>query len=213
MWTLSWPTHERASRAHLPVDVAEAVVVIESGCDAKKIGAVGEIGLMQVRPATAAMLGFAGFLEELARPEINIRLGVTYLAEAWRIADGDLCRALMKCRAGNDQEMMTTRLIAYCARARGHPTTVSSSLLHDAVAPTSTVVVSRPLDRKVCLASVPKLNNRLRGAAFATYAIGYIHVDIAESLPSRRRGQYGGGQVALVFDHRPYEQVRPRASC
>ena len=56
---------------------------------------VGEIGLMQVRPETAALLGFRGDLAELARPEVNIHYGVAYLAEAWRLANGDLCRALM----------------------------------------------------------------------------------------------------------------------
>ena len=46
----------------------------------RRSAAVGEIGLMQVRPSTAAMLGFDGDTTELAKPEVNIRYGVTYLA-------------------------------------------------------------------------------------------------------------------------------------
>lgn len=46
------------AKTTLPADIAEAVVFVESGYNAATIGSVGEIGLMQVRPETAAMLGF-----------------------------------------------------------------------------------------------------------------------------------------------------------
>lgn len=109
--------HE-ASAAGLPVAIADAVARIESGYDPSVVGSVGEIGLMQVRPATAAMLGFRGTAAELAAPEVNVRYGVRYLAEAWRRADGDLCRALMKYRAGHGAETMSPLSQAYCARAQ-----------------------------------------------------------------------------------------------
>ncbi|MGH6869434.1 MAG: lytic transglycosylase domain-containing protein, partial [Methylocella sp.] len=96
-----------AARNGLPPDIADAVAAIESGYDPDAIGGVGEIGLMQVRPGTAAMLGFKGDLAELARPDVNIHYGVTYLGQAWRLANGDLCRALMKYRAGHGEEIMT----------------------------------------------------------------------------------------------------------
>jgi hypothetical protein len=106
------------AKTKLPADIAEAVVFVESRYDSTVIGRVGEIGLMQVRPETAAMLGFRGTVAELARPEINIHYGVTYLAKAWRLAEGDLCRALMKYRAGHGEETMTARSVIYCNRAR-----------------------------------------------------------------------------------------------
>jgi soluble lytic murein transglycosylase-like protein len=84
------------------------------------VGSVGEIGLMQVRPETAAMLGFKGDLTELAKPDVNIHYGVTYLSQAWRLANGDLCRALMKYRAGHGEEMMSALSATYCGRARAH---------------------------------------------------------------------------------------------
>ena len=101
---------------------------IESNYDPSTIGGVGEIGLMQVRPGTAAMLGFRGSAEELARPEVNIHYGVAYLSKAWRLADGDLCRALMKYRAGHGEEVMSARSVKYCNRAKGHLAALGSPL-------------------------------------------------------------------------------------
>ena len=112
----------------LPVDVADAVAYVESGYDPEKIGSVGEIGLMQVRPSTASMLGFRGSGTELAAPETNIQYGVTYLARAWRLAEGDLCRALMKYRAGHGEEEMTARSVEYCGRANAYLERINSSL-------------------------------------------------------------------------------------
>jgi len=112
---------QEVRKTGLPADVADAVVQVESNYDPSVIGGVGEIGLMQIRPGTAAMLGFRGSAEELAKPEINIHYGVAYLSKAWRLANGDLCRPLMKYRAGHGQEVMTPRSLSYCNR----PVTIS----------------------------------------------------------------------------------------
>ncbi|TVR06156.1 MAG: lytic transglycosylase domain-containing protein, partial [Salinarimonadaceae bacterium] len=80
----------------VPEALADAVAHVESAYDSSAVGGVGEIGLMQLRPTTAAMLGFTGTDEELFDPEINIRYGVLYLAQAWRLTKGDLCQTLMK---------------------------------------------------------------------------------------------------------------------
>jgi hypothetical protein len=72
------------------------------------------------RERTARLLGFDGTDQELAEPATNIRLGVTYLAKAWNLAKGDLCRALMKYRAGHDEDQMTPLSVEYCRRAREH---------------------------------------------------------------------------------------------
>ena len=83
-------------------------------------GAVGEIGLMQVRPSTARLLGFTGSLEELREPHTNIALGVAYLAGAWRLANGDICTAVMKYRAGHGETRFSERSIDYCVRVRSY---------------------------------------------------------------------------------------------
>jgi soluble lytic murein transglycosylase-like protein len=79
--------------------LVDAFIKVESDYRPDTIGAAGEIGLMQVRPSTARLLGFDGTDRELAEPATNIRLGVMYLAKTWSLAQGDLCRALMKYRA------------------------------------------------------------------------------------------------------------------
>jgi hypothetical protein len=123
------PVIEREAKARgLPPEVADAVARVESGYEPSVIGAAGERGLMQVMPPTAAMLGFKGGPAELADPETNIRYGVEYLAGAWRLANGDLCRALMKYRAGHNEERMSPLSVEYCRRARSHLASIGSPL-------------------------------------------------------------------------------------
>src|SRR5438477_784419 len=73
------------------------------------------------------MLGFIGSTAELAKPEVNIHYGVIYLSKAWRLAGGDLCRALMKYRAGHGEEIMTSRSQIYCNRARNRLVAMNSA--------------------------------------------------------------------------------------
>jgi hypothetical protein len=104
----------------LPAEIADVVAYVESGYDPVRIGNAGEIGLMQVRPSTARMLGFRGSAAELFNPAKNVHYGVLYLAQAWRLAKGDLCRALMKYRAGHGTENMTLKSTDYCSRAKAY---------------------------------------------------------------------------------------------
>jgi hypothetical protein len=53
---------------------------------------------------------------------------VGYLAKAWRLADGDLCRALTKYRAGHGSDRMSALSIEYCRRARQHLAAVGAQL-------------------------------------------------------------------------------------
>jgi soluble lytic murein transglycosylase-like protein len=80
-----------ARQRGLAPEIAEAVMAVESGYNPGAVGGAGEIGLMQILPSTARMLGFVGTLSDLAVPATNIHYGVIYLAEAWRLAGGDLC--------------------------------------------------------------------------------------------------------------------------
>ncbi|WP_419953316.1 lytic transglycosylase domain-containing protein [Methylobacterium sp.] len=141
-----------ASGRGLPPAVADAVAFVESGYDARAVGGLGELGLMQVLPSTAAMLGHRGPAEELLDPGINVRFGVAYLAGAWKLAQGDLCRTLMKYRAGHGALTMTARSVEYCRRARERLAATGSPLAGAAlpqVAPPragTTMVGRRPRD-------------------------------------------------------------------
>jgi hypothetical protein len=81
------------------------------------------------------MLGFRGCADELAKSEVNIHYGVTCLSKAWRLANGDLCRTLMKFRAGHGEETMTARSVNYCNKARNHLATLGSPLATENLAP------------------------------------------------------------------------------
>jgi hypothetical protein len=133
-----------AEQRGLPPALADAVATIESGYRTGAVGTVGEVGLMQVRPSTAAMLGYRGSLTGLFSPEVNIQYGVTYLAEAWRIAGGQLCETLMKYRAGHGETRMTQRSVEYCARARQHLASIGSPLARAPVPQAVAETVPRP---------------------------------------------------------------------
>ena len=110
---------EREARnAGLAPEIAEAVMAVESGYNPAAIGGAGEIGLMQILPSTARMLGFSGTLADLAAPETNIHYGVTYLAQAWRLAGEDLCTAVMKYRAGHGETRFSSLSVNYCLAVR-----------------------------------------------------------------------------------------------
>jgi soluble lytic murein transglycosylase-like protein len=107
-----------AAQAGIAPEIAEAVMAVESGYNPGAIGGVGEIGLMQILPSTARMLGFSGTLADLAVPETNIHYGVIYLAKAWRLAGGDLCTAVMKYRAGHGETRFSFLSVNYCVAVR-----------------------------------------------------------------------------------------------
>jgi len=111
---------DAARAAGMPPELADAVATVESNYNISAIGGVGEIGLMQVLPSTARMLGFDGTLAELAVPETNIRYGVSYLSRAWRISGGDICTTVMKYRAGHGESRFSYRSVDYCVRVRAH---------------------------------------------------------------------------------------------
>jgi hypothetical protein len=92
---------------------------------------------MQIRPETAALLGYRGTASGLFEPETNVYYSVAYLAGAWRRANGDLCRALMKYRAGHGEERMSAFSIEYCRRARSYLASTGSPLAEALLPPIS----------------------------------------------------------------------------
>jgi soluble lytic murein transglycosylase-like protein len=164
---------QEVQKTGLPADIADAVVRVESNYDPTVIGGVGEIGLMQIRPSTAAMLGFKGSAEELAKPEVNIHYGVIYLSKAWRLANGDLCRALMKYRAGHGEEIMTPRSVSYCQRARSHLAALGSPFADGAsFAQGTTAPVIIPASTPAPASNAPKLGPNSPKDVYARYRQG-----------------------------------------
>ena len=65
-----------AIKAGVPVAIAHAVVKQESGYRPHLRGRAGEIGLMQIKPATARGIGCTG---DLWNPAVNVSCGMSYL--------------------------------------------------------------------------------------------------------------------------------------
>src|SRR6478609_2975046 len=98
----------------IPFAIVDAVMRVESGYNPQARGDVGELGLMQIRPSTADMMGFKGTHQALLQPENNIAYGTQYLAEAWRLSNQDICTTVMKYRAGHSETHFSVKSVDYC---------------------------------------------------------------------------------------------------
>jgi soluble lytic murein transglycosylase-like protein len=110
---------DRQATAHgVPVAFARAVVRVESNWNPQLTGAAGEVGLMQIKHDTARSIGYAGSRTDLYEPETNIRWGMRYLSEAWRLGRGDLCQAALRYQGGLNARRPSKASAAYCERLR-----------------------------------------------------------------------------------------------
>ena len=154
-----------AEKAGLPYAMVDAVIKIESGYHPEALGGVGEIGLMQLRPATAAMMGFHGTPADLAVPATNIHYGAAYLGQAWHLAGGDVCKTLMKYRAGHGETVMTPLSVTYCQRARVHLASIGSPLA-GTVTPADLVAATAAVDAARASESLTIHGRPKTGASF-----------------------------------------------
>jgi soluble lytic murein transglycosylase-like protein len=102
----------------VPVELAHAVVRVESNFDPKARGSSGEIGLMQIKPATARMMGYTGNAKGLYDPETNIKYGMKYLAKAHDLGGGTTCGTILKYNAGHGAKRMNPVSKRYCGKIR-----------------------------------------------------------------------------------------------
>lgn len=94
--------------------LAHAVIRIESNYRPNARGSHGEIGLMQIKPSTARMLGYTGSAKGLYDPETNIKYGMKYLAMANDLGDGTTCGTILKYNAGHAATRMNPVSKRYC---------------------------------------------------------------------------------------------------
>jgi soluble lytic murein transglycosylase-like protein len=105
-----------ANQNGVPVELATAVVQIESNFNPKMRGSAGEIGLMQVKPATARTMGYTGSAKGLYDPDTNIRIGMKYLAMAQQLGGGPTCNTILKYNAGHAATRMNPISQRYCGK-------------------------------------------------------------------------------------------------
>lgn len=109
-----------ASSYGVPVSLAHAVIRVESNYRVDARGRAGEVGLMQIKPATARMMGYSGSIRGLFNPETNIKYGMKYLARAHQLGGGSTCQTILKYNAGHAAKRMNPISAAYCSKVKRH---------------------------------------------------------------------------------------------
>jgi soluble lytic murein transglycosylase-like protein len=107
-----------AKRYGVPTNLAHAVVSVESKFNPKARGSAGEVGLMQIKPATARMMGYRGTTKALYDPETNIRWGMQYLATAHQLGGGQVCSTILRYNAGHGATRMNPVSKRYCGKVQ-----------------------------------------------------------------------------------------------
>ncbi len=102
------------------IDLAHAVVTVESNYKPYSRGSAGEVGLMQIKPATAKLMGYKGSSTGLFDPETNIKLRHEVLGKAQRLGDGRTCGTILKYNAGHGAKRMNPVSRNYCAKVKGY---------------------------------------------------------------------------------------------
>lgn len=91
------PIIERAARTHaVAADLLRAVIVVESGFNARAVSTRGARGLMQLMPATARQYGVSNAFD----PDQNIAAGAHYLRDLSDRYENDLELVLAAYNAG-----------------------------------------------------------------------------------------------------------------
>ncbi len=97
-------------------ELAHAIIRVESNYNPKTRGSAGEIGLMQIKPATARMMGYSGGAKGLYDPETNLRYGMKYLAMAQELGGGETCGTVLRYNAGHAATRMNPVSKRYCGK-------------------------------------------------------------------------------------------------
>jgi soluble lytic murein transglycosylase-like protein len=85
-----------AEEYNIDEELIRAVIQVESGWNADAVSSKGAMGLMQLMPRTAEMLG----VEDAFDPERNVEGGVKYLSQLTDKYEGDVEKALAAYNAG-----------------------------------------------------------------------------------------------------------------
>lgn len=98
----------RAREMGLPPELAVSVAYQESRLNpAVGTGGAGEIGIMQIKPATAREMGFT--LDDIKDPAKNIDAGLAYLKKSFELSQGDPRLAAAGYNAGVNHPFFTPK--------------------------------------------------------------------------------------------------------
>ena len=105
---------EAARINNVPANLVMAVIAVESGFNPNARNGTSA-GLMQIKLATARGYGLSAGngMQELFRPDINIRVATNYLGAAYKIANGNICKAVSRYNQGLGSAKINAD---YCAK-------------------------------------------------------------------------------------------------
>jgi soluble lytic murein transglycosylase-like protein len=106
-----------ASENQLPVELADAVIRLESRYNAGARNGPN-VGLTQINAGTARSMGYKGETSGLLDAETNLRYGLKYLAQAYKLAGGDTCGTILRFQAGHRAQTMTRAAKTYCTKVQ-----------------------------------------------------------------------------------------------
>ncbi len=138
-----------AERHRLPESLISAVIFVESGFDHAAVSSKGARGLMQLMPATSAMIG----VSDPHNPEQNIDAGASHLRAMLDTFKGDLPLALAAYNAGEGNVVRyhgippypeTRRFVARVLRRMGDKPGAERVMAKPVPAPVWTSRTSRP---------------------------------------------------------------------
>jgi soluble lytic murein transglycosylase-like protein len=109
-----------AARNGVSIQLAHAVISVESNYRPDSRGKAGEVGLMQIKPATAKLMGYSGSVTGLFDPETNIEFGMKYLGQAQKLGNGTTCGTILKYNAGHGAKRMNPISRDYCLKVKRH---------------------------------------------------------------------------------------------
>src|SRR3954471_5667210 len=117
---------QHAAQNNVPEALVHRIVRRESNYNPGAVGRGGAMGLMQIKYATARGMGYSGSPSGLLDANTNLTYAVRYLAGAYRVAEGNLDRAVSYYANG----------FYYAAKRRGltELTTARAPALHSAAA-------------------------------------------------------------------------------
>lgn len=108
---------QHAAENGLPYELADAVVRLESRYNAGARNGPN-LGLTQINFRTAQSLGYRGDAAGLFDAETNLRYGLKYLAQAYKLAGGDTCGTILRYQFGHRTTTMTGASRVYCAKVK-----------------------------------------------------------------------------------------------
>lgn len=106
-----------ASQHDIPFELANAVIRLESRYNPSARNGPN-VGLTQINVRTAQSLGYQGEAAGLMDVETNLRYGLKYLAQAYKLAGGDTCGTILRYQFGHRTQTMTSASRVYCAKVK-----------------------------------------------------------------------------------------------